>query len=125
MTRILIVDDSVAIRDGLYSLLDRQPDFEVVGSAGDGREGLDKALGLLPDVVIMDAQMPNMDGVEATRRIKEGSPRIGVLFFSVFTDYMEMGMTAGADGYLVKDCEPLELFSEVRRIAAEYRQQGA
>ena len=65
MTRILIVDDSVAIREGLYSLLDPQPDFEVVGSAEDRQEGLDKALELLPDVVIMDAQMPNMDGVEA------------------------------------------------------------
>ena len=125
MTRILIVDDSVAIREGLYSLLDRQPDFEVVGSAGDGREGLDMALESLPDVVVMDAQMPNMDGVEATRRIKEGSPSIGVLFLSVFTDYMEMGIAAGADGYLVKDCEPQELYSEVRRIAAEYQQQGA
>ena len=123
MTRILIVDDSVAIREGLYSLLDPQPDFEVVGSAEDRQEGLDKALELLPDVVIMDAQMPNMDGVEATRRIKEASPHIGVLFLSVFTDYTEMGMAAGANGYLVKDCEPQEVFSEVRRIAAEYRQQ--
>ena len=60
MTRILIVDDSGAIREGLYSLLDREPDFEVVGLAGDGREGLDKALELLPDVVIMDAQMPTL-----------------------------------------------------------------
>ena len=124
MTRILIVDDSVVIREGLYSLLDRQPDFVVVGSARDGLEGLGQALELLPDVVIMDAQMPNMDGVEATRRIKEGSPSIGVLFLSVFGDYMEMAMTAGADGYLVKDCEPRELFTEARRIAAKYQRQG-
>ena len=125
MTRILVDDDSVAIREGLYSLLGRHPDFEVVGSAEDGREGLDKALELLPDVVIMDAQMPNMDGVEATRRIKEGSASVGVLFFSVFTDHIERAITAGADGHLVKDCEPRELFSEVRRIAAEYQQKGA
>ena len=97
MIRILIVDDSVAIREGLYSLLDRQPDFEVVGAAGDGLEGLSKALELLPDVVIMDAQMPKMDGVEATKRIKDASPSVG---------------------------ERQELFSEVRRIAAEFRQQG-
>ena len=117
MTRILIVDDSVAIREGLYSLLNHQPDLDVVGIAKDGLEGLDMALGLLPDVVIMDAQMPNMDGVEATRRIKEVSPCIGILFLSVFTDYVEMGMTAGADGYLMKDCERQELFSAVRSIA--------
>ena len=65
--------------------------------------------------------MPKMDGVEATRRIKDASHGIGVLFFSVFLEYVEMGMTAGADGYLVKDCERQELFSEVRHIAAEYR----
>ncbi len=124
MIRILIVDDSVAIREGLYSLLDGQPDFEVVGAAGDGLEGLSKALELLPDVVIMDAQMPRMDGVEATKRIKDSSNSVGVLFFSVFIEYIEMGMTAGADGYLVKDCERRELFSEVRRIAAEYRAAG-
>ncbi len=124
MIRILIVDDSVAIREGLYSLLDGQPDFEVVGAAGDGLEGLSKALELLPDVVIMDAQMPKMDGVEVTKCIKDASHRIGVLFFSVFIEYIEMGMTAGADGYLVKDCECQELFSKVRSIAAEYQQQG-
>ncbi len=72
----------------------------------------------------MDAQMPKMDGVEATKRIKDASPSVGVLFFSVFGEHIDMGMTAGADGYLVKDCERRELFSEVRRIAAEYGQQG-
>ncbi len=121
MIRLLIVDDSVAILEALYSLLDREPDFEVVGAAGDGLEGLSKALELLPDVVIMDAQMPKMDGVEATKRIKDASPSVGVLLFSVFAEYMEMGMTAGADGCLVKDCGRQDLFTEVRRIAAEYR----
>lgn len=72
MTRILVVDDSVAIRESLSSLLNRQPDLDVVGTARDGLDGLDKALGLLPDVAIVDAQMSNMDGVEATRRMKGG-----------------------------------------------------
>ena len=72
MTRILVVDDSVAIRESLLSLLNCQPNLDVVGTAGDGLDGLGKALGSLPDVVIMDAQMPIMDGIEATRRMKGG-----------------------------------------------------
>ena len=72
---------------------------------------------MLPDVVIMDAQMPNMDGVEATRRIKRELPGVGVLFFSAFADYLEASVAAGSDGYLNKDCSPSELLNEIRRIA--------
>ena len=118
MTRILIADDSLTIRDGLRGLLETQPDFQVVGTARDGLEAVGEVTRLLPDVVIIDAQMPGMDGVEATRQIKEAFPNVGVLFFSVFVDCMEESMTAGSDGCLVKDCEPEELFSETRRIAA-------
>ena len=117
MIRVLIADDSVAIRDSLASLLNPQSGFQVVGLASDGLEAVEKAGELLPDVVIMDAQMPNMDGVEATRRIKQTTPGVGILLFSVFTDYTEAGMTAGADGYLMKDCDLEELFAELRRIA--------
>ncbi len=118
MIRILIADDSPAIRDGMCSLLDPTGDFQVVGLAKDGLQALEKARELRPDLVIMDSQMPNMDGVEATRHIKQTLPGIGILFFSVFADCLEAGITAGADGYLMKDCEPEELFSELRRIAA-------
>ena len=117
MVRVLIADNSVAVRDGLASLLNQTSGFRVVGLAGDGLEAVQKAGELLPDVVIMDAQMPNMDGVEATRRIKRELPTVGVLFFSVFADYLESSVAAGSDGYLNKDCSPSELFDEIRRIA--------
>ncbi len=117
MIRILIADDSPAIRDALSSLLDAANGFEVVGLAWDGLEAVQKAGELLPDVVLMDAQMPNMDGVEATRQIKQTLPGVGVLSLSVFADYLEASKDAGAEGYLMKDCEPEELLSELRRIA--------
>ena len=119
MIRVLIADDSVAIRDSLASLLNPASGFRVVGLAGDGLEASEKARELLPDVVIMDAQMPRLDGVEATRRVKRELPGVGVLLFSVFTDYMEEGIAAGADGYLMKDCEIKELFAELKRIATD------
>ena len=118
MIRILIVDDSAAMRDALSSLLNAANGFEVVGIAGDGLEAVEKAGELLPDVVIMDAQMPNMDGIEATIQIKQILPGVGILVLSVFADYLEASKDAGAEGYLMKDCELEELFSELRRIAA-------
>ena len=89
MIRILIVDDSAAMRDALSSLLNAANCFEVVGIAGDGLEAVERAGELLPDVVMMDAQMPNMDGVEATGRIKQTLPGVGILVLSVFADYLE------------------------------------
>ena len=115
--RVLIADDSVAIRAGLASILNQTSGFRVVGLAGDGLELVEKARELLPDVVIMDAQMPNMDGIEATRHTKGTIPGVGILLFRVFTDYMEAGIAAGADGCLMKDCELKELFAELERIA--------
>ncbi len=118
MIRILIVDDSAAIRDALSSLLNAANCFEVVGIAEDGLKAVERAKELLPDVVIMDVQMPNMDGVEATRQIKQTLPGVGILVLSVFADYLEASIAAGAEGYLMKDCEPEELFSELKRHAA-------
>ena len=117
--RVLIADDSIAIRDSLAILLNAAGGFQVVGLAGDGLEVLEKAKELVPDVVIIDTQMPQLDGVEATRRIKRDLPGVGVLLFSVFTDYIEEGISAGADGYLTKDCEIEELFAELKRIATD------
>ena len=118
MIRILIVDDSAAMRDALSSLLNAANGFEVVGIAEDGLEAVERAGELLPDVVMMDAQMPNMDGVEATIQIKQILPGVGILVLSVFADYLEASIDAGAEAYLMKDCEPEELFSALRRIAA-------
>ena len=117
--RILIVDDSAAVREGLSSFLEITQGVEPVGTANDGLEAVEKARQLLPDVVLMDAQMPNVDGVEATRLIKKEFPNIGVLFFSTYFDYRADALAAGADGYLVKDCEVRELLDKVRQIAAE------
>ena len=114
MIRVLIADDSIAMRDSIASLLDGISGFRVLGLAGDGLEAVNQASELLPDVVIMDARMPNMDGIEATRHIKQTIPGVGVLLFSTFTDYMEAGIAAGADGYLMKDCDTTELFAELR-----------
>ena len=118
MIRILIADDSAAMRDALSSLLNAAKGFEVVGFAGDGLEAVARAGELLPDVVLMDAQMPNMDGVEATRHIKLTLPGVGVLSLSVFTDCLEASIAAGADGYLMKDCGLQELLTELKRVAA-------
>ena len=128
MIRILVVDDSVAIQEGLSSLLNRQPDLDVVGTARDGVEAVAKVRELVPDVVIMDAQMPNMDGVEATAAIKQSFSQVGVLFFTVFPDCIEASINAGADGYLLKDCEMAELLAKVqdigRRMQAAKSQPG-
>ena len=117
MIRVLIADDSPAVQEGLCSWLEAHTDFEVVGTAGDGREAVKKVGELLPDVVIMDAQMTDMDGVEATRRIKKAHPAVGVLFLSVYANYIAASREAGADGYLLKDCEPEELLAKLRDIA--------
>ena len=118
MIRVMIAEDSPHIQDSLCSLIDTQTDIQLVGTAKDGVEAVDMAPGLLPDVIIMDAQMPGLDGVEATKLIKRDFPSIGILFFSVFPDYVEASVTAGSDGYLTKDCGPAALFAEIRRIAS-------
>ena len=116
--RILIVDDFAAVREGLSSFLEMAEGMEPVGTASDGLEAVEKARQLLPDVVLMDAQMQNIGGIEATRIIKKEFPNIGVLFFSTYSDYSDAALAAGADGYLVKDCEVRELLDKVRQIAA-------
>ena len=115
-TKVLIVDDSAVVRDGLCSILTPHADFDIVGEAIDGLDAIDKASQPKADVILMDAQMPGTDGVEATRRIKERFPQIKVLLLIVHTSYIEEALAAGVDGYLMKDCGREELFRAIREI---------
>ena len=117
--KILLVDDQPLFREGLRTLLSVQPDFEVVGEAGNGDEALKLVRSLLPSVVLMDLQMPVLDGVAATRRLKAEQPQCRVIVLTTFDDDEMVfdGLRAGALGYLLKDA-PSEKLSEAIRLAA-------
>ena len=118
--RVLLVDDQRLMREGLRILLELEPDLEVVGEAGDGQAALDAYAALRPDVVLMDVRMPGMDGVEATRRLRERWPEARVIILTTFDDdeYVFEGLRAGALGYLLKDVSGQELAEAVRTVAA-------
>jgi DNA-binding NarL/FixJ family response regulator len=118
--RVLIADDQALVRDGFGMILDAQPDIEVVGQASDGREAVELSRQLKPDVVLMDIRMPEVDGVEATRRLKADpeSPRILMLTTFDQNEYVYDAMKAGASGFLLKDVRRDELVNAVRSVAA-------
>lgn len=103
--KVLIADDHIFYREGVRTFLENEPDIEVVGEAGDGEEVLAKSTELKPDVILMDLNMPGVNGIEATRRIHENNPDIGVLALTMFDDDDSVfaAMRAGARGYLLKD----------------------
>jgi len=113
---VLIVDDSPQVRDGLRSILQANPDIEVLGEAADGLAAIVRVEELQPNVILMDAQMPQMDGVEATRYIKSRWPDIKILFLTVHKEFMEAAVAAGADAYLLKDSGRKELLQVVRDL---------
>jgi len=117
--KILLVDDQALFREGLRTLLDLQPDFEVVGEASQGEEALRMAVGLSPHVILMDLRMPVMDGVTATRRIKESLPQCKVIVLTTFDDDEDVfeGLRAGAVGYLLKDVSSEKLNEAIRSAA--------
>jgi DNA-binding NarL/FixJ family response regulator len=117
--RILLADDQQLVREGLRVLLDLIPDMEVVGEAANGTEAVERAQELMPDVVLMDVQMPELDGVAATQRIQETSFQVKVIILTTFDDdeYVFEGLRAGAAGYLLKDV-PSEQLAEAIRAAA-------
>jgi len=117
--RILIVDDQSLFRAGLHTLLDVQPEFEVVGEAENGEEALRLAVQFQPSVVLMDLRMPVMDGAAATRRLHELLPDCRVLVLTTFDDDEDVfeGLRAGAVGYLLKDASSDKLFEAIRSAA--------
>ena len=114
--RILLADDHAVVRDGLRALLERQSDMAVVAEAGDGRECVQMAENHSPDVVLMDVAMPEMNGIEAARRIIAASPKTGVVMLSMHQDesYVLRSLKAGAKGYLLKDSPREDVLSAVR-----------
>lgn len=119
--RILLADDHTMFREGLRVLLQKQPDMIVDGDVGDGQEAVDMTRDKHPDVVLMDVSMPGMNGVEATRRIKNECPSAKVLCLSMYTGnhFVSAMLGAGASGYLPKDCETEELIRAIRTVATD------
>ncbi len=119
MIRILLADDHALVRHGFRMILAAQPDMEVAGEAGNGREAVELCQKLKPDVVVMDVTMPELNGIEATRRLIELSPRTRVLALSMHKDavYVREILRAGARGYLLKDSADTDLLAAVRAVA--------
>jgi NarL family two-component system response regulator LiaR len=116
--RVLITDDHAIVRKGLAVLLGTERGIKVVGEARDGREAVEKAGALKPDVVLMDLVMPGMDGIEATRKITEAHPGVRILVLTSFAadDKVFPAVKAGALGYLLKDTAPEELVEAIHRV---------
>jgi len=121
ITSILIADDHQIVRQGLKSLLDRYPDFKVVGEAADGRSAVSLAKQLRPDVVVMDIAMPDLNGIEATRQLHVAQPAIKVVALSMHADrrFANEMLAAGAKSYLVKDGAFEELAEAIRAVMAD------
>lgn len=119
MIRILLVDDHAVVRQGFRMILGAQPDMEIVGEAGNGREAISQAAELQPDVVVMDVAMPELNGIEATRRMGDSAPRARVLALSMHKDsvYVREILRAGAKGYLLKESIDVDLLTAVRAVA--------
>lgn len=116
--KIIIADDHTVVREGLSSILNAEPNFEVVGDAGNGLEVLEMARRLQPDIILMDLQMPVMSGVDAIRKLTLENNQAKVIILTTFDtdDYIFEGIQAGAKGYLLKDVPKIELFRVIRLV---------
>ena len=116
--RVLLADDHAIFRDGLRAILDRQKDIVVVGEAGDGVEAVKKAAELAPDIVLMDINMPVMDGVRASRLITAQDQGVGIIILTMYREdeYVFEAIKAGAQGYVVKDARAREVLKAIRAV---------
>ena len=119
-TSILLVDDHAIIRQGLCSLLEKQPDIEVIAEANNGRKALELVRQLMPDIVIMDVTMPGLNGIEATRQIYSQLPQVKVIALSIHSNrrFISDMLRAGAAGYILKECLFDELVQAIQAVAA-------
>ncbi|MBM3123009.1 MAG: response regulator transcription factor, partial [Chloroflexi bacterium] len=117
--RLLLADDHAILRDGIRALLTDEPDLQVVGEAENGRQALDQARALRPDVVVLDIGMPLLNGLEATRQIRREVPEARVLILTMHQneEYLAQVLAAGASGYVLKDVAGRELVSAIRQVA--------
>ena len=118
MIRIVLADDHIVMRNGLRLLLERQPNFEVVGEAADGRETVEICERLKPAVVVLDIAMPNLNGIEAARQISAKLPQIEIVILSMHADegYVLRALKAGARAYLLKDSAEADLINAIRAV---------
>ncbi|MBI3941822.1 MAG: response regulator transcription factor [Chloroflexi bacterium] len=117
--RILVADDHPVVRDGLIAVLNTQPDFQVVGEAGTGLAALEKAIALQPDVILLDLEMPELNGAEVIHRLRQSNPAVRAIVFTAFdTDERILGaVQAGAQGYLLKGAPRDEIFRAIRVVS--------
>jgi DNA-binding NarL/FixJ family response regulator len=120
VTRVLIADDDDLMRAGLVELLTADPEIEIAGQAATGRQAVEQASRLAPDVVLMDVRMPDLDGIGATRELAQAAPGVRVLILTTFEqdDYIFGALRAGASGFLLKRARPEELIAAVHTVAA-------
>jgi DNA-binding NarL/FixJ family response regulator len=118
--RVLVVDDQPLVRGGFRMILEERADIELVGEAEDGEQAIRLAGELEPDVILMDVRMPNLDGVEATRRLVAAGTDAKILVLTTFDldEYVYAAVSAGASGFLLKDVQPAELVDAIRVVAA-------
>ena len=119
MIRVLVADDQALVRGGFRMILDAQPDIEVTGEAADGREAVERAIAIAPDVILMDVRMPVLDGLSATRELARARSPSRILILTTFDldEYVYEAMKGGASGFLLKDVDPPDLVHAVRTVA--------